>query len=129
MLTLFDCCYQPSENFNKTKITMPDSWTGVANGQTELKLDLSGIEFAQVIYIETTGEIRRIWVNRDYDGDYYCKVLLKEAIGDMKKAGTDICWTSSAKSNDFWKNIYGKKFCYSNPISKKINLEGYYLKL
>ena len=61
--------------------------------------------------------------------EYFCKVLLKEAIADIKKAGTDICWVSSAKSNELWKNIYGKKFSYSNPISKINNYEGYYLKL
>lgn len=126
---LLNCCYHPNDEFNKTKITMPDSWTGVANGQTELKLDSAGKEFGLITYIVSSGEIRRIWVNSNYDEKYFCKVLLKEAIADIKKAGTDICWVSSAKSNELWKNIYGKKFSYSNPISKINNYEGYYLKL
>lgn len=108
---------------------MPDSWTGIANAQTEIKLESNGKEFGLISYIETTGEIRRIWVNPCYDQNYFYKVLLKEAIQDIKKAGSDICWTSSSQSNKLWKNIYGNKFVYSSQINKKINGEGYYLKL
>ncbi len=124
---LFDCCYQNNVQFKKIKITMPDSWTGVANGQTELKLESNGREFGLIIYIESTGEIRRIWVNSNHDQKYFYKILIADAKSDIKNSGCDICWISSSKSADLQTKIFENKFTYSNPINKKINCEGYYL--
>ncbi len=125
---LFDCCFKNNVQYNKIKITMPDSWTGVANGQTELKLESNNKEFGLIVYIESTGEIRRLWVSSNYDQTYFYKILIKEAISDIKKIGGNICWMSSSKSSDLLR-AYGNKFIYSNPINKKINCEGYYLYL
>ncbi len=126
---LFDCCYQNNVQYNKIKITMPDSWTGVANGQTELKLESAGKEFGLIVYVETTGEIRRLWVSSNHDQTYFYNILIKEAISDIKKTGCDICWMSSSKSSELQKSAYGNKFTYSNPINKKINCEGFSLHL
>jgi len=108
---------------------MPDNWTGVANGQTEFRLDLHKQQIGIIIYIETTGEIRKIWINSNYDEKILGKMLIKEAIIDMRKAGADICWIASSKSNNFFQNISGNKFLYSELLNKKISKSGYFLNL
>ncbi len=114
--------------FDKIKISMPDSWTGKSNSQINLQLVSGKKEIGFVFYIPSTGEIKRMWVNPEYNQKYYYGVLVNEVIKDIKELGGSICWVLGVKSNNFWKSTTSR-FVYTDSLIKKPDSEGFYIKI
>lgn len=128
---LINCCNPKLKQmvpFDKIKISMPDSWTGKSNSQINLQLVSGKKEIGFVFYIPSTGEIKRMWVNPEYNQKYYYGVLVNEVIKDIKELGGSICWVLGVKSNNFWKSTTSR-FVYTDSLIKKPNLEGFYIKI